>query len=280
MSDADDAVQEAVSHLEDENPEAAVGSLITAIRDLQDELEDAKKSARFAKETAYELEDVVTNDEHTSYSASEDYVDEHGTIFDQLEELRNRDVDGDSAARHRDDILPAHKWLIDLNDNDCRDRGKTQERVARLFRRFVQRASGESDTGVDASGQTYSVTTSAATDILVDEGALDGVKKRSRSTVVARIMRETQEATLDVDCMCDDVDDCNHALVTFKPGKPHKLAVPKQRLEEYIAEYTERLEADDGGNSPEDSGADTENQQEEIAEESNRVFSEAEAVSE
>jgi len=171
---------------------------------------------------------------------------------------------GESESQHgasvRDDIHDAHCWMMDLNRNGGADRTKEQNRVAHLFRRFVRKAAGENETGVDASGQTYSVTTKAATEILVGEHALEGVTKKSRSTTVARVMRAAQRATsYDVDCQCEDVDECPHALLEFRPGKPHTLAVRKQDLEEYLEDYSDRVEggeADDGGNSPEDSDRD------------------------
>lgn len=164
---------------------------------------------------------------------------------------------GNQDSVVRDDIHNAHRWMIDINQNGGVDRKKEQKRVGHLFRRFVRKAAGETETGVDASGQAYSVTTSAATDILVAEGQLDTVKKQSYSQTVARVMRDAQrETSYDVDCQCEDVDECAHALLEFNPGKPHTLSVHKDDLEDYISEYIERVEmseSDDGGNSFEDS---------------------------
>jgi len=43
-------------------------------------------------------------------------------------------------------------------------------------------------------------------------------------------MRNVHGMTKTEDCECDSTDACGHAMIDFRSGKPHVLAVPKQQF--------------------------------------------------
>lgn len=239
--ETEDAIEAAENALAAGDVETAVGELVEELKDTREELQEAQRDAKFAKQTAFALEDIICGEGPESYdeAGASLVVEEHGGVMEQLDELRARETTDSSSqavTATSADILDAHRWLLDLRNNNCVDRKASQERVARLFRKFTRRASDTEDDGpqVDASGQTYSLTSTTAIEILDHEDALEDVKQESKPTVIARVLRDLQRATLDVDCQCSGVDECKHALFDFQAGRPHKVKVSKQDFEDYL----------------------------------------------
>lgn len=142
----------------------------------------------------------------------------------------------------RDQMIPIHRMWGDLITGAGHPLGDTQERAARLFGEFVERVVNGEATKVDASGQMYTLTSGAAEEILLGkhdddaENLLSGVKKASRSQVIARAMRDVARLSKFKDCECEEIDDCTHSVVRFRSGRPNVLAAPKQSFRESMEE--------------------------------------------
>ncbi|WP_311174232.1 hypothetical protein [Halobellus ordinarius] len=141
----------------------------------------------------------------------------------------------------REQMLPIHRMWGDLITGAGHALGETQERAARLYGEFVERVVNDEATKVDASGQMYTLTSGAAEEVLLgkfDEDAenlLSGVKKASRSQVIARAMRDVAHLSTFDDCDCAEIEECDHAEIRFRSGRPNVLAAPKQSFRESMA---------------------------------------------
>lgn len=164
-----------------------------------------------------------------------------------ITENRNRLEDVESAVQgdsdvtlggHRDQMLPIHRMYGDLITGAEYSLNDTQKRAARLFGEFVQRVVEGEANKVDASGQMYTLTSGVAEEILLGKhdadarNRLDGVKKASRSQVIARAMRDVARLAKFDDCECAENDGCTHSVVRFRSGRPNVLAAPKQSFRE------------------------------------------------
>lgn len=138
----------------------------------------------------------------------------------------------------RDQMLSIHRMYGDLKTGAGHSLNDTQKRAARLFGEFVERVVESEANKVDASGQMYTLTSGAAEEILLGKhdtesrNLLDGVKKASRSQVIARAMRDVSRLAKFEDCECEDIDECTHSIVQFRSGRPNVLGAPKQSFEE------------------------------------------------
>lgn len=161
-------------------------------------------------------------------------------INDNVQELKSA-AEGDGSLRlggNRDQMVPIHRMYGDLRTGAGHSLNDTQKRSARLFGQFVERVVEGEANKVDASGQMYRLTSGAAEEILLgkhDTGAqnlLEGVKKASRSQVIARAMRDVSRLAKFDDCECEQIDGCTHSVVQFRSGRPNVLAAPKQSFHE------------------------------------------------
>lgn len=157
---------------------------------------------------------------------------------------------------NREHLLPAHKMWLDTEAGDGNTIGDQHRRAAILFGQFEQRVVDGERTKVDASGQKFTLSSGQCKDVLSDAGEFDTIKQSGQSTVTARVMREVQRLTKVEDCDCEEIDDCDHGVVEFRPGRPHMLAAGKKRFKAAMHNAVEDLtSADDSSvdNDDEDS---------------------------
>lgn len=168
-------------------------------------------------------------------------VDLDDQDFETLRDTANESENTKQTRIDRSKLLPIHKMVVDLNDEDP-TLSKRERRAARLFRRFIRKAAGDPSQNVDAGGQTYSMTTALATDILEAEGELEGVQQHSYSQVVGRVMRDVQRFTIVEECSCRSIDKCEHGVIDFEAGNPHSLSVTKRQFDAAMQNVADAFE--------------------------------------
>lgn len=185
---------------------------------------------------------------------------------ERLKELQSDiEENGENAqlSGDRGQMLPIQRMWGDLKTGAGHSLGDTQKRAARLFGEFVERVVDGEATKVDASGQMYTLTSGAAEEVLLGkhdddaENLLDGVKKASRSQVIARAMRDVARLSKFDTCECEEIDDCQHTEIRFRSGRPNVLGAPKQSFHAVMKTvYNEGPESPEGegDNSEESSG--------------------------
>lgn len=166
----------------------------------------------------------------------EKHVDEAESVMPLVD---NVGVSGDGASPSsgltddvREELLPAHEMWMDVRVGRAdRIPGQSKRRAARLFGRFVRRAAGESNP-VDASGQTYTLSSTDARDILAEAGDMS---ESGRSMTTKRAMKDVQRLTKTDDCDCSSVEECTHGVVHFdKDNGKNRLYVSKKHFNEVM----------------------------------------------
>jgi regulator of replication initiation timing len=162
-------------------------------------------------------------------------IEEHGTVKETLENSQPA-TDGEAASKKsRENMLPLHRMMVDMNSGVSASLNKAQKRAAALYERFVNKAKGETNQNVTPDGQKYAMNTEQAVEVLEDEGLLESLKPQSYSKTAGRVMRDVQRFTIvdeDDHEECVDIDKCSeHGLINFRPGKPHTLTVDKRKME-------------------------------------------------
>jgi len=165
----------------------------------------------------------------------EPFVEEHGTVKETVASSEQT-TDGDGVSEQsRENMLPLHRMMVDMNSGAGSSLNKAQKRAAALYERFVNKAKGETNQNVTPDGQKYTMNTEQAVEVLEDEGLLESLKPQSYSKTAGRVMRDVQRFTIvntDDHEDCVDIDKCTeHGLVNFRPGKPHTLTVEKRKME-------------------------------------------------
>lgn len=215
--------------------------------DLEEEVEQLRNDFDWLQDQFFQLEELVTGEYGDSHPQQD--TDENGGILERIVALENGETGGGDdpkIAGQREEMLPGHQMYADLVAGEDHALGETQRRAATIFGQFVERVVAGESNHVDASGQTFSITSSKAQELLVDEGVLDGVKESSRPQVVARVMREVARISKKVECDCEEIGDCLHANIRFKSGRPNTLASPKNLFERLMKDvYGEGASADD-----------------------------------
>lgn len=175
---------------------------------------------------------------------------EHSNAIEDLQAARESER-SPQLGGNRDAMLPIHRMYGDLRTGADQSLGTTQTRAARLYGEFVERVVNNEATKVDSSGQMYTLTSGAAKEILLgksdeeDANLLSGVREASRSQVVSRAMRDVSRSSKFEDCECEEIDDCTHATIRFRSGRPNVLAVPKETFRDAMNEvYNEDTERD------------------------------------
>lgn len=162
-------------------------------------------------------------------------VEEHGTVKETLENSQPSTDGAGASETSRENMLPLHRMMVDMNSGAGASLNKAQKRAAALYERFVNKAKGETNQNVTPDGQKYTMNTEQAVEILEDEGLLESLKPQSYSKTAGRVMRDVQRFTIvdeDEHEDCVDIDKCSeHGLVNFRPGKPHTLTVKKRKIE-------------------------------------------------
>lgn len=214
--------------------------------DLEEEVEQLRNDFDWLQDQFFQLEELVTGEYGDTHPQQD--TDENGGILERVVALENGETGGgeQQIAGHRENMLPGHQMYTDLISGEDHALGETQRRAATIFGQFVERVVDGESTAVDASGQMYTITSKKAQELLADEDVLDGVKESSRPQVVARVMREVARLSKQVECDCDEIDDCHHADIRFKSGRPNILASPKKLFERRMMDvYGQDASADD-----------------------------------
>lgn len=169
-----------------------------------------------------------------------------GKLVDQ-NTRRLKDLDSQAETEEvqlggkRAEMLPVHRMYGDLITDVDESLNDTQRRAARLFGEFAERVVSDEFNKVDASGQGYSLKSGAAEDILLGKHSEDstnylkGVKKASRSQLIARAMRDVARLSKFDDCPCESIDDCTHSTIKFDSGRPNRLTAPKKEFNQAMA---------------------------------------------
>lgn len=210
---------------------------------------------------------VTGTKEFVTQTGAADRVSEDGALVDRIDGTAG----GDQMQLDRSSMLPLYRMLVDLRTGAGDSLDKSQQRAAALFERFVNKVKEGGKQNITPDGQKFTMNTEQAIEVLLEEDLLD-VKEQSRSRIAGRVMRDVQRFTIadgdEHEAACTDVDGCtDHGLVTFRPGKPHTLTVPKKRMEAVVINTMQSASdkdvrtADDavnGENTAEDSSVEAE----------------------
>jgi len=168
-------------------------------------------------------------------------VDKNNRRFKELKSAIEDDKGGNARlSGAREQMLPIHRMWNDFKSGSGHSLSVTQKRAARIFGEVVARVVNDEANLVDASGQVYTLSSGAVEEILLGEhdekslNLLKGVKKESRSQIVARAMRDVARLSKFGDCECEDIDSCSHSEVKFRSGRPNVLAAPKTPFHELM----------------------------------------------
>lgn len=212
--------------------------------ELEHEVRQLRRDVDNLQDWFFELEQAVTGEYDTGVLATDA---EHGhAITDRLDALEAGD-DTAQVAGDREDMLPVHKMYADVLAGDASQLSQQQRRAAIIFGEFVERAVSDTASKVDASGQLYSITSAKVEEALIDAGEFDDLKQSSYPQVVSRVMRDVASLSK-YECDCSEIEDCTHAAVRFRSGRPNKLASPKQM-------FNAAMEQVYGGHATDDAGA-------------------------
>jgi hypothetical protein len=216
--------------------------------------EEVKDQREDLEERVEELEDLLGT---VGDSPPEEVGLEHVTLagepvgtllinaLEDIKELKEIVGENDESAQlggNRNQMLPLHRMWGDLIAGADHSLSVTQKRAARLFGQFAWREIEDESTAVDPSGQTYTLSSGDATEVLLGkhdddaENLLSDVLKASQSQVVARAMRAVARLSKFEECDCESLDGCQHGVVYFRSGRPNALAAPKQSFREALQE--------------------------------------------
>lgn len=164
------------------------------------------------------------------------------------EALDAAESDGDSpgaSAAARGSALDVHVNWFDLRDGRGDSPSKNRRRAAVLFHRFIQRAGGETDVGVEKSHGKYRMKGKRAKQILMADDTDVNMPANGVSKTARRAMRFVQEGTKRDDCGCDDYDRCKHGLIVFKRDDGYSLTADRDAFHEYLRTVGEAVEGGD-----------------------------------
>lgn len=153
------------------------------------------------------------------------------------------------SAQAREVMLPAHRMWADLRDGQRDALSKGQRRAGTIFGAFLHRAGGTDAAEapvpigpIDASGQTYSLTSTNAKQLLQSAPHLDFEGEIYPQTV-KRIFHDVQRFTKAGECDCDSIDFCDHGLLQCDSSQgTNVLAVNKQRFNTALKNVQARVE--------------------------------------
>jgi len=188
--------------------------LVQAVEQLQDDQAEMRRELALIRQCLHSIAD-----------------EEPGELSELRDVLEQQFDEETGTTTNREQMLPAHRMWLDVAAGDGDTIGDSQRRAARLFGQFHDRVRKNESNEVDPSGQKYTLSSGKAREVLRDADEFEGVKDASQSTITARIMRDVQRLTKLEDCDCEEIDECNHGLVEFRPGRPHALATNKKRFQ-------------------------------------------------
>ncbi len=179
------------------------------------------------------------------------FMEENGTLPEQLEEGNVAVSHGGLTESVRERLLPIHEMWIDVREGrEQKVPSANERRAARLFGRFIQKAAGEHSVGVDASYNTYSMDSASAREILTGAGDMT---QSGKSMTVKRSMKATQRLSKRSDCGCEDLESCDHGVLVWQNDDGHELAVKKERFNAIMSEVEAAINgAIDGSSDPAD----------------------------
>lgn len=218
------------------------------VEELRAKVDDLTNTMEFCLSRIDDFEKILFGEEYDMIGA-EIATEKEGAILPRVEKFEDR-----GANKHNKDVIdrsklyPAHKMWLDIEAEDGHTLSDNQRRAAHLFGQFLQRAKGES-TAVDASGQTYTLSSTDARAYLRDVGELNGVKKSSEPVIVGRVMRETQSLMKFDKCDCEEIEECDHGLITFSNAGTNVLHVPKKRFNAAMEFALETIQSNTGDNT-------------------------------
>lgn len=131
----------------------------------------------------------------------------------------------------RAELMPAHKMWMDVREGFGDQLDESPRRAATIFGAFIRRACGEG-TKVDASGQKYSLTSTAAKTLLQESEYTDGTMY---SQTVRRVFEQLQQLSKTESCECSSIGACGHGLLIFDDsGGTNVVGVNKARFHDYL----------------------------------------------
>lgn len=209
--------------------------------ELEDEVEELREDVDWLQNRLFRLEDMITGER--DLGAVEDQYDSPGGLIDAVESEANGSVSSAGISDDvRDRMLPIHEMWIDVRQDRLeRLPGDNARRAARIFGRFIQKASGEHSVGIDATYGTYSVTSSDAREQLEEA---DDMTNTGKSMTVKRVFRMVQRLSKVKDCDCNSIDECDHGLIQFNPGTPNTLVSQKDRFNQAMDNVESAIEVD------------------------------------
>lgn len=202
--------------------------------ELEDEVQSLRRDVDNLQEWFFQLEDALTGE--YDLGTLEKQAEDGDSLTSRIEALENEEGGGGKVTGQREEMLPVHKMYADLLSGDDTALGTDQRRAARIFGLFVERAVTDETNKVDASGQMYSITSGQVEEALVDAGEFEEVKESSYPQLVSRVMRQVASLSKRGPCDCDEIDECTHANVRFRSGRPNKLASPKKLFNAVMAD--------------------------------------------
>lgn len=179
------------------------------------------------------------------------FMDENGTLPEQLEEGNVAVSHGGLTESVRQRLLPIHEMWIDVREGrEEKVPSANERRAARLFGRFIRKTAGEHSVGVNASYNTYSMDSASAREILT---AADDMTQSGKSMTVKRAMKATQRLSKRSDCGCDDLDSCEHGMLVWQNDNGHELAVNKDPFNKLMGDVEAAINGSiDGADAPAD----------------------------
>lgn len=231
--------------------------------ELEDEVEQLREDVDWLQNHMFRLEDMIIGEK--DLGAVEDQYDSPGGLLDAIESEANGSVSSAEISDGvRDRMRPIHEMWVDVRQGRTeRLPSDNARRAARIFGRFIKKASGEHSVGVDATYGTYSMTSSEAREQLEDS---EDITKSGKSMTVKRAFRKVQRLSKIDECDCNTIEDCDHGLVQFNPGTPNTLVTKKDEFNLAMNNVEEAIE---GNITPEEtvsSDGDAVEQQEEASE--------------
>lgn len=202
---------------------------------------------------------VLGEDGPSTREAISEHIESHGTLPEQLETGEMTVTHGGLTDAVRQRLLPIHEMWIDVREGrEDKVPSANVRRGARLFGRFIKKASGEPSVGVDATYNTYSMDSQSARQILAGAGDMT---KSGQTVTVKRAMKAVQSMTKRQDCGCDTAEECEHAAVVWNNDGGHTLLANKGEFNALMGDVEAAIngeigdspgDTDDEGNSSED----------------------------
>jgi hypothetical protein len=147
---------------------------------------------------------------------------------------------GGMNEQGRSAMLPAHRMWADIKEGQDDLLTKGQRRAGTIFGAFLHRACDTDPeeaplpiSSIDATGQSYSLTSTNAKELLrnADQVDLDGVY----SATVKRVFEDVQRFTKQYDCQCESISQCNHGVIKFDDTRGTNILVAnKNKLHEAL----------------------------------------------